>query len=148
MNKILILQSINILFNIKYILYMKKYKRALASFSFLHNFNIVSLTIFAYFHYTRTIPDSIFFFDRYTHLSWRRDITPFLLHTTHVLVRGERWEHKERYTYVCTVHTCTHKYTYVRICTHVRPSPSSSPWKRKITGNAKSIAAIHGISWM
>lgn len=102
--------------------------------------------IFQYFHYTRSISDSIFFFDRYTHLSWRRDVTPFLPHTTHVFVRGAYETHKATYirVYHTRVHINTHMCIYVRTFTRLL-RPALSPWKRKITGNAKSIVAILGI---
>lgn len=77
---------------------------------------------------------------------------PFWPHTTHAFVRGT---YGTVYTeYICVpFHICIRTSTYIPnyrcIRTYVYmyvPSPIfsclASPWKRKITGNAKSIVAI------
>lgn len=72
----------------------------------------------------------------------------------HTRIRmGRRTRHIRRHTYACTIpyirvyiYTNTHT-MYMCVRTFARLLRASlSPWKRKITGNAKSIDAILGIS--
>lgn len=106
--------------------------------------------ILEYFYYTRSISDSIFFFNRiYASVMAPRRHPLFTPYDTRIRM-GRRTRHIRRHTYACTI-SYIRIYKYAYVCVYVRTfarllRASLSPWKRKITGNAKSIDAILGIS--
>lgn len=78
-----------------------------------------------YFYYTRSISDSIFFFNRiYASVMAPRRHPLFTPYDTRIRM-GRRTRHIRRHTYACTIpYIRIYKYTYVCVCTHVHPSSS------------------------